>query len=110
MVTLLLRVNIMQMKKSLLISILALLTYNVNAQSENYTWRAIGNPIITHKHSADPAPFVKNDTLWLYTGCDYQGNQNNYQMYEWNLYSTTDMINWTEHPTPLKVSEFKWQN
>lgn len=77
---------------------------------ELYSWRATGNPIITHKHSADPAPFVKGDTLWLYTGCDYQGNQSNYRMYEWNLYSTTDMINWTEHATPLHVDEFKWQN
>lgn len=75
-----------------------------------YSWRATGNPIITHKHSADPAPIVKGDTLFLYTGCDFQGNQNNYRMYEWNLYSTTDMVNWTEHATPLHVDEFKWQN
>ena len=25
----------------------------------HYRWRATGNPIITHKHSADPAPLVK---------------------------------------------------
>ena len=76
----------------------------------HYRWRATGNPIITHKHSADPAPVVKGDTLWLYTGCDYAGNQGGYKMHEWNLYSTTDMVNWTEHPSPLHVDEFKWQN
>ena len=71
---------------------------------------ATQNPIITHKHTADPAPFVKGDTLFLYTGVDFAGNQGGYKMHEWALFSTTDMRHWTEHPSPLHVDEFKWQN
>lgn len=73
-----------------------------------YNFVANGNPIITHKYTADPAPLVVGDTLWLYTGHDFAGKQNGYKMKDWCLFSTTDMIHWTEHPTPLKLSEFAW--
>ena len=67
-----------------------------------------GNPIIRHKHTADPAVLVKGDTLWLFAGHDMNGNQNNYIMRDWLLYSTTDMKHWTEYPSPLHIDEFKW--
>lgn len=92
------------------LSISAQSVYKANVgmdDSNHYRWRATGNPIITHKFSADPAPYVHGDTLWLYTGRDFAGNQSGYKMHEWNLYSTTDMVNWTEHPSPLHVDEFK---
>lgn len=73
-----------------------------------YNFVANGNPIITHKYTADPAPLVVGDTLWLYTGHDFAGKQNGYKMKDWCLFSTTDMIHWTEHPTPLKLTEFAW--
>lgn len=78
--------------------------------TDHYRWVCTGNPIVRHKFSADPAPYVHGDTLWLYTGRDAAGNQKNYKMHEWNLYTTTDMKTWTEHPSPLHVDEFKWQN
>lgn len=77
---------------------------------ELYKFRATSNPIVKHKHTADPAPFVKGDTLFLYTGVDFAGNQGGYKMHEWALFSTTDMMTWTEHKSPLHVDEFKWQN
>ena len=67
-----------------------------------------GNPIIRHKHTADPAVLVEGDTLWLFAGHDMNGNQNGYVMKDWLLYSTTDMKHWTEHPSPLHIDEFKW--
>ncbi|HIY35336.1 MAG TPA: family 43 glycosylhydrolase, partial [Candidatus Paraprevotella stercorigallinarum] len=67
-----------------------------------------GNPIIRHKHTADPAVVVKGDTLWLFAGHDTEGNQRGYVMRDWLLYSTTDMKHWTEHPSPLHIDEFKW--
>ena len=30
----------------------------------------VGNPIITHKYTADPAALVYNDTVFLYVGHD----------------------------------------
>lgn len=73
-----------------------------------YEFVANGNPIIKHKYTADPAPLVSGDTLWLYTGHDSAGRQNGYNMKDWCLFSTTDMIHWTEHPSPLKLTEFGW--
>jgi len=67
-----------------------------------------GNPIIRDKHTADPAVLVENDTLWLFAGHDAAGNQSNYVMKDWLLYSTTDLKHWTEHPSPLRIDDFKW--
>ncbi len=41
------------------------LSGTVSAQQPVKRWRAEGNPIIRHKFTADPAPFVKGDTLYL---------------------------------------------
>lgn len=68
-----------------------------------------GNPIITHKFTADPAALVYNDTVYLYTGHDEcPDRQNRYVMHEWLCFSSTDMVNWKEHPVPLRVSDFEW--
>ncbi len=105
-----------KLQLSLILYLISATTCSISAQKWNdntdglYRWRATQNPIITHKHTADPAPFVKGDTLYLYTGIDYAGNQSRYRMYEWGLFTTTDMVTWTEHPSPLHVDEFKWQN
>ena len=73
-----------------------------------FQFQATGNPIITHKFTADPAALVENDTLWLFTGHDYAGGQQGYKMKDWLVFSSTDMQNWTEHPVPLKITDFTW--
>lgn len=102
------------MKKQTLAIALGLMSASAMAQiipnGEPYRWNATQNPIVTHKHTADPAALVKGDTLFLYTGVDFAGNQNGYKMHEWALFTTTDMRTWTEHKSPLHVDEFKWQN
>jgi beta-xylosidase len=67
-----------------------------------------GNPVFRHKYTADPAALVKGDTLWLYTGHDFAGRQQNYKMKDWLVFTTTDMKNWTEYPVPLKITDFTW--
>lgn len=70
---------------------------------------AINNPIITDKYTADAAALVYNDTVYLYTGHDEAPNDFNfYKMNEWLVYSSTDMVNWKEHPVPLKALDFEW--
>jgi beta-xylosidase len=67
------------------------------------------NPIIRDKFTADPAALVHNDTVYLYTGHDEAPKgQARYVMNEWLCYSSTDMINWKEHPSPLHVKAFAW--
>lgn len=67
-----------------------------------------GNPIFKHKFTADPAVLVHNDTLWLFTGEDFAGNQRGYTMKDWLVFSTTDMKHWTEYPVPLRPTDFSW--
>ena len=73
-----------------------------------HEFESTGNPIIRDKHTADPSVLVEADTLWLFAGHDAEGGQSNYVMKDWLLYSTTDLHHWTEHPSPLHISEFKW--
>jgi beta-xylosidase len=68
-----------------------------------------GNPVIKTKYTADPAAMVQGNTVYLYTGHDVApAPQERYEMHEWLCFSSKDMVNWTEHPVPLKVSDFKW--
>jgi len=68
-----------------------------------------GNPVIKTKYTADPAAMVQGNTVYLYTGHDVAPPpQERYEMHEWLCFSSTDMVNWTEHPVPLKVSDFTW--
>lgn len=67
------------------------------------------NPIITDKFTADPAAIVHDEMVYLYVGHDEAATDFHfYNMKEWLVYSSTDMVNWKEHPVPLKVSDFKW--
>lgn len=58
------------------------------------------NPIVQTWYTADPAPMVYKDTLYLYTSHDEDVTKDNfYSMNDWKLFSTVDMVNWTDHGT-----------
>ena len=65
------------------------------------------NPIVQTYYTTDPAPMVYNDTLYLYTGHD-ENNSTNFVMKNWRCFSTTDMVNWTDHGSPLSLTTFIW--
>jgi hypothetical protein len=71
------------------------------------------NPIIQTNYTADPAPLVHDDTVYLYTSHD-EDNATGFTMYNWMLYSSTDLVNWTDHgmiggvKDPYKT--FKWSD
>lgn len=75
-------------------------------QKRPLRFQATGNPIIRNGYTADPAPMVAGDTLWLFTSHD--SPTPGQHLKDWRLFSTTDMTNWTEHPTPIRLSDFKW--
>src|SRR5690349_8300117 len=77
----------------------SLIIASVNAQ----------NPIIQTKYTADPSPLVYNDTLYLYTGHD-EDNAFGFEMHDWLLYTSTDMVNWTDHGAVASLKNFKWVN
>ncbi|GAB7039026.1 MULTISPECIES: glycoside hydrolase family 43 protein [Catenuloplanes] len=65
------------------------------------------NPIVQTVYTADPAPLVHNGRVYLYTGHDEDGSTW-FTMKEWRAYSSTDMVNWTDHGSPMSVATFSW--
>lgn len=73
-----------------------------------YSWEAKGNPLITHKYTCDPAAMVYNDTLFIFTGEDFEGGQTGYNILNWCVFATIDMKSFWEYEIPLKASDFTW--
>lgn len=67
------------------------------------------NPIVQTLYTADPAPMVHEGRLYLYTTHDEDVTVNNFfTMNDWRVYSTTDVVNWTDHGSPLHYRDFSW--
>lgn len=65
------------------------------------------NPIIQTKYTADPAPLVYHDTVFLYTSHD-EDDAFGFKMRDWLLYTSTDMVNWTDHGVIASLKDFRW--
>ena len=65
------------------------------------------NPIIQTIYTADPAPLVYNGHVYLYTDHDEDGSTT-YNMKDWRVYSSDDMVNWTDYGTAMSLSTFAW--
>lgn len=71
------------------------------------------NPVVQTKFTADPAPMVYSNTVYLFTSHD-EDDARGFTMYNWLCFSTTDMANWTDHGIiggvrdPYKT--FKWSD
>ncbi len=76
-----------------------LLTASLCAQAQN--------PFVQTWCTSDPAPMVHDGTMYVYTGHDEDG-ADFFWMQEWRIYSTTDMVNWTDHGSPLALESFTW--
>ena len=65
--------------------------------------------IIKDMYTADPAPMVHDDTLYLYTTHDEDVIVNNfYTMKNWYVFSTKDMVNWEKHGQILSLDDIPW--
>jgi hypothetical protein len=67
----------------------------------------INLPIVSTKYTADPAPYVHNDTIYLYTTHDEPDGEN-FHMKDWLLYTSTDMVNWHDRGIVASLKDFKW--
>ncbi|MBQ8456021.1 MAG: family 43 glycosylhydrolase [Prevotella sp.] len=79
----------------------------------------VNMPLFQTKFTADPSPLVIGDTLFLYTSHDAspedipdpnEKSSAGFFMYDWLLWSTTDMVNWTEHGAVASLKEFPWRS
>ena len=86
-------------KLAVIVAIIVLLPFVSKAQ----------NPIIQTNYTADPAPMVHNGTVYLYTSHDEDNTVKNFfTMNDWRCYSSTDMVNWTDHGSILSYKVFEW--
>ncbi len=91
----------------------------------NFDWwemkglEQVNMPLFQTKFTADPSPLVVGDTLFLYTSHDAspediadekERNSAGFFMYDWLLWSTTDMVNWTEHGAVASLRDFGWRS
>ena len=65
------------------------------------------NPFVQTWCTSDPAPMVHDGRMYVYTGHDEDG-ADFFWMQEWRVYSTVDMVNWTDHGSPLALESFSW--
>lgn len=66
------------------------------------------NPALRDVFTADPAPLVVGDTVYLYVGHDEARGSEMFTMKEWLAYSSTDLKHWTPHGPVMKATDFKW--
>lgn len=69
------------------------------------------NPIVQTNFTADPAPLVHDGVLYLYTSHDEDdapAGMGKFRMLDWRCYSTTDMVNWTDHGVVASLATFPW--
>lgn len=55
-----------------------------------------GNPLIKDIGMSDPHARVFGDTVYLYTGHDTSPDDDLWDMREWRVFTTTDLVNWTQ--------------
>lgn len=65
------------------------------------------NPIVQTIYTADPAPMLHDGRVYVFTGHD-EDSATNYDMRDWRLFSSEDMVNWQHHGVPMSLSTFSW--
>ncbi|MFL5305787.1 MAG: glycoside hydrolase family 43 protein [Polyangia bacterium] len=67
------------------------------------------NPIVQTNYTADPAPMIYDGVAYVFTGHDEDATVNGFfTMNDWRAYSSTDMVNWTDHGSPMSYHTFGW--
>ena len=91
------------MKKNFIILLLAFISVNAMAQKP----QTMNIPLVQTKYTADPAPYVHGDTIYLYTTHD-EDDAEGFKMKDWLLYTSTDMVNWQDHGAVASLKDFPW--
>jgi arabinoxylan arabinofuranohydrolase len=67
------------------------------------------NPVVQTHYTADPAPVVHGDTVYLFASHDEDITLKNFfTMKDWLLFSSKDMVNWTDHGAVASLRNFQW--
>ena len=69
------------------------------------------NPVITNIYTADPDAFVFDGRFYLDVDRDEAPlGVNDFVMREWYIYSSTDLVHWTDHGVRMSLATFAWAN
>lgn len=81
-----------------------------NNTTANTTVSAVAqNPFITHMYTADPSARVWQDgRLYIYASHDIAPPRGCDLMDQYHVFSTDDMVNWTDHGEILRSSQVSW--
>ncbi|WP_298551305.1 family 43 glycosylhydrolase [uncultured Algibacter sp.] len=67
------------------------------------------NPVIRHMRTADPSAHVWEDgKVWMYTSQDMEDATFYDSMDGYHAFSSTDMVNWTDHGEVLHSRDIPW--
>ena len=64
-------------------------------------------PVVQTRFTADPAPVVIDGKVFLYTTHDEDGARG-FQMFDWLLYTSDDMVNWQDFGPVASLDDFKY--
>ena len=70
---------------------------------------AAENPIVVGKGMADPHIHIFDDTAFLYVGHDRTPKATSFQMVDWNVWTSTDLIHW-RHVTTISPQQTYMKN
>ena len=65
------------------------------------------NPIISHVFTADPSAKVFEGRIYLYASHD-RDDQDGYQMRDYHVFSSDDLVNWRDHGVAFRTSNVTW--
>jgi beta-xylosidase len=69
------------------------------------------NPIVQTSYTADAASLVYKGRFYVYVGRDEASPTGRwFSMREWRVYSSADMVNWTDHGPVLRTTDFSWSS
>lgn len=71
------------------------------------TFKTGGNPVILDG-SADPSARVFNDRVYIYPSHDFSRDNDFWIMKDWKVYSSEDLVNFTDHGMILIGKEISW--
>jgi hypothetical protein len=65
------------------------------------------NPIV-HRFAADPSLHFYDGRAYIYATDDESNSGTYWDSSAWRVYSSADLVNWTDHGAPFAVSGFGW--
>jgi beta-xylosidase len=65
------------------------------------------NPLVS-RFAADPSMLVANNRVYIYATDDADNSGTYWDSDAWRVYSSADLVNWTDHGAPFAVSGFAW--